>query len=520
MLLVDNRAWVLNRLDVVVLLKASIVSFFALYFLFEIGLWQTILAPQVFYKKAFVLLGFSALYFSVYHLRNKFDLKKLIFLICFLDVFFVGSYALYSPMPLNLFVGILSLNILVAGFNLSKSRLALIASLSVLVFTLFLNQRNLLDVNYSFVYFLLNSLSFILYAVAAFYLQAFFAKNSSEVKMLSKHLMKQRELNKTILSSIDSSVFITGFDGIPIAINKAAQDLNSEVDLSEALQDLSKKLLIKPNFVEEVQLDGRIYKVYGSSLESDLSVEDTRQNVLLVNDETGFVKTQKDLEQSRKLAAIGTLSAGLAHEIRNPLAGISGSVELIKEGSIDAEDQKRLFGTVLKEIDRLNSLVTDFLSFAQPEVKLDDQIEISSLLDEIIFILKTDSRSKGIEINVDCEQAELLVDQNKLKQVLINLIINAFQAFSRESIDSEKSCEVSLKGVLLDEGYSLKVEDNGKGIPKSELNMIFEPFHTTKDKGTGLGLALSHRILDGHGAGLSVESELGKGTVFTILFKK
>ncbi len=515
MRLVKKSFFLLNRFDLIVLIKALIVSVFALYFLFEMGIWQTILAPEIFYKKAFVLLGFSFLYFVAYQFKSKVDLKRLVFLICLVDVIFISVYALYSSIPLNLFVGILSLNILIAGFNLGKIKTLFISASSIFVFTLFLSQRNLLDINYSFVYFLLNSFSFVLYAAASLYLQMFFKSNQAEVKVLSKHLKKQRELNKVVLNSMDSAVYITGFDGVPIAINKSAQDLEMSSQLLESLKDASKKLLIKSKIAEEIEISGQFFKIYGSVLESDLSVEDTRQNILLLTDETDFIKAQKDLEQTKKLAAIGTLSAGLAHEIRNPLAGISGSVELIKEGAVDSDDQKKLFETVLKEIDRLNLLVTDFLNFAQPEVKCIDEIEVSAFAGDVVSLISQDKRSQEVTINLDCEKASLKVDESKLRQVLINLIINAVQAFDG-SKDTDK--KINITGLKTDEGYCLKVEDNGKGIPKKELSVIFEPFHTTKDKGTGLGLALSHRILDGHGAKLSVESELGKGTVFSILF--
>ncbi len=511
-----------SSVDAIVLLKVSVVALFSLYFLAEIGMWQIILAKQIFYKKAAVLLSFCALYLVAYNLKDKVKFDNLVAALCFFDVFFIGAYSFYSPIPLNLFVGVLSLNILVAGFNLSLVKLSAVTSLSIFTFTLFLNFKGLLGADYSFIYFFLNSLSFVIYGGASYFLQKFFTENKSEVKTLTKHLFKQRELNKAVLSSMESSVFITGHDGMPLPLNDAARELLNE-DLIKALKPLSAKLERGESFVEELTSEGRFYKVYGSGLKSDLSSENTKQNVLLVNDETDAKRAQGELEEARKLSAIGTLSAGLAHEIRNPLAGISGSIELIKEGAVDPEDSKKLFNTVLKEIDRLNLLITDFLSFARPEVRLIDEIEISGFMEEIILLLKQDPRSEGIVLEIKCDEEKLMVDQHKLRQVLINLIVNSFQAFSDEQKALLKSsgevCKVTVIGEKLDSGYSLKVEDNGKGIKKSELNVIFEPFHTTKDKGTGLGLALTHRILDGHGAGISVESQLEKGTVFTILFK-
>ncbi len=519
----STHTWKPSNVDAIVLLKASVVALFSLYFLAEIGMWQVILAKQIFYKKAGVLLFFCGIYFATYNLKEKLSLQNLVLGLCVLDVFFITAYSFYSPIPLNLFVGVLSLNILVAGFNLHWARLALVTSFSAFMLSVFLNFKGLLNTDYSFIYFLLNVFSFVIYAGSSYFLQGFFKENRAEVSVLLKHLFKQRELNKAVLSSIDSGVFITGHDGEPLALNESARGLLKK-NLGGLLKSLSQKLDQEENFVEDLESQGRFYKVYGSGLKSELSVEGVKQNVLLVSDETESKKTQQELQEAQKLSAIGTLSAGLAHEIRNPLAGISGSIELIKEGVADEEDSKKLFNTVLKEIDRLNLLVTDFLSFAKPEVQKNDKIEISAFVKEITSLLELDPRSKGVQLNVACEAFGLLVDQHKFRQVLINLIINGFQAFSAEQkalLESRgEVAKVSILGEKLDSGYSLKVEDNGRGIKKSELNVIFEPFHTTKDKGTGLGLALSHRILDGHGVGISVESQLEQGTTFTLVFKE
>ncbi len=509
-------------IDAFMLFKVSSLALLAMYFLFEIEMWRIIFSNQIFYKKAIALLFFCSLYFGIYNIKEKIKFNSLILTLCFFDIFFIAIYFFYSSIPINLFVGLLSVNILIAGFNLSLVNLGVITSMSIFILTIFLNFKDLLEIKYGFMYIFLNSLSFIIYGGASYFLQTFFKKNKGEMTILTKHLFKERELNKAVLSSLKTSVFITEREGTPQPLNDAARKILDN-DMIKMLKPFSDYPLNKEGSVKEIKVNERFYKVYGSGLKSGSNTQHVKQNVLLVSDETSSKKAQKELEEARKLSAIGTLSAGLAHEIRNPLAGISGSIQLLKEGFANAKDSKKLFNTVLREIDRLNLLIVDFLSFAHPEIYLIDKIEISNFLKDIVLLLKQDIRSKDVQIKVNCQTFKLVVDQHKLRQVLINLIINSFQAFSQEQktlLESKgEACKVTILGEKLDSGYSLKVKDNGKGIKKSELNIIFEPFHTTKDKGTGLGLALTHRILDKHGASILVESELEKGTVFTILFK-
>ncbi len=511
-----------SGIDAIVLFKVSIIALFATYFLIEMQIWQTILSKEILYKKAIILSFFCALYFGIYNIKEKLKFKNLILILCFFDIFFITAYSFYSPIPVNLFVGILSLNILIAGFNLSLLNLGVIASLSVFTLTIFLNTKGLLETKYNFIYIFLNSLSFVIYGGASYFLKNFLKENKGEVTILTKHLFKERELNKAVLSSLKTSVFITEYGGVLRPLNDAAKKILSH-DMAKVLKPLSRNFTTKESSAEEIKVHGRFYNVYKSGLKSNSNPQHIKQNVLLVNDETRSKKIQRELEEARKLSAIGTLSAGLAHEIRNPLAGISGSIQLLKEGLTDAKDSKKLFNTVIKEIDRLNLLIIDFLNFARPEISLIDKIQVSNFLQDIVLLLRQDPRSKDVQIKIDCEAHELLVDQHKLKQVFINLIVNSFQAFSKEQKNLLKNkgqiCQIVILGEKLDSGYRLKVRDNGKGIKKSELNLIFEPFHTTKDKGTGLGLALTHRILDKHGARISVESQLEKGTVFTVLFK-
>jgi two-component system sensor histidine kinase PilS (NtrC family) len=498
-------------LNFLVLLKIALISLLALLFFIDLESWQIIHSSSLYSKRILTLVIPFAGLFLIFNLKKKVNYKKLIFSVCLLDVCFLLIYALFNPLPLNLFVGFLSLNLVTAGLFLTSAEVLFVFSLTLLSFTVFLEDRLLLNSPYSSFYFVFNSFSFVVYSVSALFLQKFFIGSSSTLGQVSEQLMNQEELNQAVLSSVDSAVLIgTEDDFKPLNAVGSKFYTIAQNSFSEYLKNKNR------DFSEHFEIQNRQYRVEESNLRNS-----TKQNqkVWLVTDETERLKTQSELEQTRKLSAIGQLSAGLAHEIRNPLAGISGSVELIKDGGLDELDTKKLFKTVLKEIDRLNALVTDFLGFASPEVKTTDKIETTKFFEEMVGLIKLDPRSEGVALSCEVENHILLVDENKLKQVFINLIINAFQAFSKKAELYPTSPKVSLTGRYLDSGYEIKVEDNGDGIKKENLASIFEPFHTTKDKGTGLGLALSHRILDGHGASIDVESVVDSGTTFTILFK-
>lgn len=235
----------------------------------------------------------------------------------------------------------------------------------------------------------------------------------------------------------------------------------------------------------------------------------------LIRDVTDVRRLQDQMKQKEKLAAIGQLAAGIAHEIRNPLAGISGSIELLSQEATSPDDQK-LMRIILKEIDRLNLLITDFLDYSKPENRPDQKVDLSLILDEIIQNIKNSSHmSQNTQIITQLTHASILGFSDKLKQAFLNIIVNAVQAMKEQS-------QPILKISMHADGDKIKVtiQDNGSGMTPETQRRIFEPFYTTKSKGTGLGMAMTHKILESHGADTQIESQPGQGTIFNIIFKK
>lgn len=239
--------------------------------------------------------------------------------------------------------------------------------------------------------------------------------------------------------------------------------------------------------------------------------------VLLFQDVTKLIHLEEKLKQNEKLAAVGQLAAGIAHEIRNPLASMSASIEMLKASKElqDGENQK-LMEIAIREIDRLNRLISEFLDFVKPEKIKRVPVKISDVLSQILSSVRTNQElSRGIEIveNYDA-QAIVLGSEEKLKQVIWNFVLNALQAM--------KGTGKLLVGARPLNEYKTVfwVEDTGEGMSEEVLHHLYEPFFTTKDKGTGLGLATAYKVIEAHQGEIKVTSHLGKGTKFEIILPR
>ncbi len=224
------------------------------------------------------------------------------------------------------------------------------------------------------------------------------------------------------------------------------------------------------------------------------------------------LKTQKQLMQSEKMAAIGQLAAGLAHEIYNPLNVISGFTELLlKQQSGGTSESRRHLEEIYRETGRCQALIAELLRFAKPKQPDRAPADLGATLKETLSLVQAQARSQGVAVSLDLPEGlpEVVADRDQIKQVFLNLLLNACQAMPSGG-------ELSARGYVAGGSVRFEIKDTGAGIDPRDLDDIFNPFFTTKADGTGLGLALSYAVVESHNGSLTVKSEPGKGAVFTL----
>ncbi|WP_138414611.1 PAS domain S-box protein [Aquibacillus sediminis] len=222
---------------------------------------------------------------------------------------------------------------------------------------------------------------------------------------------------------------------------------------------------------------------------------------------TEQIESEKRLRQTEKMAIIGELSAGIVHEIKNPLTSIKGFLQLMKAGTIKTKDYISILNT---EVERIERIAQDLLNFAKPSNTMKKQ-DLVELVDDVIVLIDVHSKKKNIELIWRRPKSPIYIkaDASQIKQVIINLIKNAIEA-------SEEDHQVEVYLETTEHHVFIKVKDDGCGIPKEQLSKIGESFFTTKEKGTGLGLMITQKIIKHHHGTMKIDSVEGEGTLFTI----
>lgn len=234
--------------------------------------------------------------------------------------------------------------------------------------------------------------------------------------------------------------------------------------------------------------------------------------LVIFSDLTARKEKQRRLAQTEKLATLGELMAGVAHEVRNPLTAIRGFVQIIRQ-QITLPVHQEYLSVVLNEIDSINKVIQQLLDFSRPRKSQWQQVQINVLIEETLILVQTSGVQTRINFNTEFEATlpMIVADRELLKQVLLNILINAVQAISARG-------EIRIRAwQYTPTQLAITIEDNGCGIDIALQKKIFDPFFTTKASGTGLGLALSQRIINAHQGDIRVTSMLGCGTTFTLI---
>jgi signal transduction histidine kinase len=236
----------------------------------------------------------------------------------------------------------------------------------------------------------------------------------------------------------------------------------------------------------------------------------------------------EQMQRAAKLASLGEIISGIAHEIKNPLTGISCAVQVFQSDMNDDDDKKAITSEILNHIKRLDITVKALLNYAKPKPPTFLPYNISDVLDKAVFFVYPEAKKNNVIIETDVKSdiPEAMMDPDQMQQVFLNLIINAVQAMptggklkvsisspDKESLEAESAIKEHIQSSRV---LVVSFEDTGKGIEGDVMANVFDPFFTRKSKGTGLGLSISQRIVHEHGGEMIVESVVGKGSVFTI----
>ena len=380
--------------------------------------------------------------------------------------------------------------------------------------------------------------------ILSFYLIAFLAIFVVEQEKKTRTLLQEKEtafdqldlLHRSIIESVDTGILTINLRGQIKSFNRAAEEITgysfAEVE-DKNIVDLFPEY---GDLLENIHTGGYPYsqqsrvEMYIESHEKkpltlgcsvsflNDGTEKRIGDILVFQDLTAIKKMELILEKNRRLAFIGEMAAGLAHEMRNPLASISGSIQVLHKSLPLNETDERLMQIILRGKDQLESFMRDFLLLSRPTLGMPEMIKITDVIEDILESMRylPDWRD-DIQVIKSLQDHLPFIRANKteIRQLIWNVLMNAIQSMpngGRVTIETGKDTPDISAGQFLE----IQISDNGQGIIEKDLGKIFEPFYTTREKGTGLGLAIVNRIVEGHAGKIKVDSRSGEGTTFTI----
>jgi PAS domain S-box-containing protein len=358
-----------------------------------------------------------------------------------------------------------------------------------------------------------------------------------EIRRLGRELEDVKNFMESIFQSIGSGIMVTHVNDTITYVNRAGERILgfskneligkplSSLSLREK-QSVVQSLLNNPEDLD-TRREGWMRKKNGAEFPVGFSINNHLDNrgesigkIVIFRDLTSIYKIQEEFLRMDRLSSLGKLSSGIAHELRNPLAGIKTTAQALGEEMTGEDPRREYLQRITKEIDRLNELLKTFFSFAKPQKLNLTPCHVRDIINEIIPFLIKEIADKGIrfEEKYDPHLPRIKADKTQMHQVFLNLFLNAIQAMPEGGeLKIGVSSFVSAGGDGPRQNFvKAVVSDTGKGIPPHMIDRIFDPFFTTKPKGIGLGLSIAYQIINKHGGTIKVESEWEKGTSFVI----
>lgn len=347
--------------------------------------------------------------------------------------------------------------------------------------------------------------------------------------LVDRTLGRIKTYTENVLESVGEGIISVDQEGSIVTLNARAVEILGKPEEDLKGKKIGEILDLASDFLEQSEKKGTIPRdqeiTYQSSPGKEVPIslrvtplkEENGQkigSVILLRDLRELKDLQEKVRRSEHLASLGRLAAGVAHEIRNPLSSIRGFAQFFVNRFKEREEEQVYASIMVKEVDRLNRVISDLLDFARPKRLHLKRQNLENICESTLLLLEEEFKRKKIKVEKVYEPGVplVMVDRDQISQALLNLFLNSI-----ESMDGKGQIRLSLRRGVISGTVEIAIEDTGLGIPPRDLEKIFEPFFSTKWKGTGLGLAIVHQIIENHGGEIKVDSQEGKGTIFTII---
>jgi two-component system sensor histidine kinase PilS (NtrC family) len=507
----------------------------------------------------FIILSYVFTAITLYFLKRVNNLTLYVYFQIIYDLLFETGIVYITGGVESVFTFTYIFTIIAASILLLRQGAFIAASLSTILYGTLVNlqfyhilplyisvQLPFTTVNSSAIYYniFLNSCAFYLIAFLSSYLSESLKRTHQRLRETSHDLTELQTFHHNILQSMHSGVLTTDLQGKITSYNHAAelitgytlsevygcdlQEIFPELDTSQFMGSMAYAYKAVRRLETTIMTRSRTKVYLGLSVSPFLdNTAKTSGLICIFQDLTELKDMEEQIARADRLAAVGQLAAGVAHEIRNPLASISGAIQMLRSELELSEDNKALMEIILRESTRLDAILSDFLNYARPKTLTFTKCDI---LHEVILstigLLQRDKRfpEGKIAIHVDSTPnfPKLVCDVQQIQQVFWNLVLNALQAMPNggtlgicTQLEKLEKWELGTHGPIY--AGVISVSDTGGGIDEETVRHIFHPFYTTKKNGTGLGLAIAHSIIKNHHGTIKVKSSLEQGTTFDVI---
>ena len=468
------------------------------------------------------------------------DPRRVAALISTLDVVLITAVVTATGGPRSIYPFLYVLSVTGACALLPRVGALAVAALASLLYSGLVFGRTVFPVAYFFetplettalevVTIFLNSATFLVVAILVGGVAERYRAANRELQTRQRDLRDLEAFRDLVFECVGTGLVVLDRDDRVTAFNRAAAEItgrSGSAILGASWQDIAGdgivlsevRAVLGATSIRSVRRETIVYRPDGEAVPVLMTFSTLRS---AAGDPLGIVAACEDLstirrmearmQQADRLASLGRMSANIAHEIRNPLASMTGAIEaLTAKTGLGQDDRDRLTQIVMSESDRLNSIISDFLAYARPRPLSLERIDVAGVLEEVLMLLEHRPLPPTVKV-VRAFEAPLSAhaDPNALRQALWNLCLNAVDAMPDGG-------ELTVGAAVLASTLHLSVADTGRGIAPADVSHIFEPFYSTKPEGSGLGLALVHRIVRDHDGDVEVRTDPRTGTIFTL----